>query len=65
MKLSDIMGNSNLSIYTEIALVIVLVTFAAIVIHAFSKHNRATFEDARAIPLSDGDLATAGEESER
>lgn len=62
MKLSEIVGAAGLAIYAEVALVIFLFAFVAIVIHVTSKANRADFDAAGSLPLSDGDM-TEGADS--
>ncbi len=54
MKLSDIMGNSGLALYAEIALVLFLVVFAAIVIRVFTARRSEMDRHAR-LPLEDGE----------
>lgn len=53
MKLSDVVGNSGLSIYAEIALVIFVLAFLAILVWLFRPGAKERFgRDAR-IPLDD------------
>ena len=54
MKLSDIMGAAGLTSWAEIGLVISVITFAAIVAYVFVVRSKASYEDARRLPL-DGD----------
>ena len=54
MKLSDIMGNSGLALYAEIALVLFLVVFVAIVIRIFATRRSDMDRHAR-LPLEDGE----------
>lgn len=54
MKLSDIMGAAGLSTYAEIALVIFLLAFIAIVVSLFAPGRQRTYERMRHLPL-DGD----------
>lgn len=53
MKLSDIMGNAGLSQYAQIALIIFLVVFIAIVIRTWAPSRRQELYDASMIPLND------------
>ncbi len=56
MRLSDIMGNANLSVYPIIALVLFLIAFSAIVLYLFARRNQRIFEQAKQLPLADGEL---------
>lgn len=53
MKLSDIMGAAGLVTWAEIGLVISFLTFAAIVVYVYVVRSRASYEDARQLPLDD------------
>ena len=53
MKLSDIMGNSGLSSYAEIAMILFLVAFLAIVVRIFWPSRRKQLEEQRHLPLVD------------
>jgi cbb3-type cytochrome oxidase subunit 3 len=55
MKLSDIMGAAGLTSWAEFGLVISFLTFAAIVAYVFVIRSRASYEDARHLPLDDDD----------
>jgi cbb3-type cytochrome oxidase subunit 3 len=55
MKLSDIMSAAGLTSWAEIGLVVSFVTFAAIVAYVFVIRSRASYEDARHLPLDDDD----------
>ena len=55
MKLSDIMSAAGLTSWAEVGLVISFVTFAAIVAYVFVFRSKASFEEARQLPLKDGD----------
>lgn len=59
MRLSDIMGNMNLSIFPQIGLVMFLSIFAVVVYRIVRKENQAQYEAARFIPLSDAPDATS------
>jgi cbb3-type cytochrome oxidase subunit 3 len=54
MKLSDIMGNAGLSGFAEVALVIFVVVFAAVVVRTFLPSRHREMERARHLPLDDG-----------
>ena len=53
MRLTDIMSGADISIYTEIALIICLTVFVGVVAYAVSKRNRELFAHARSLPLAD------------
>ncbi len=53
MKLSDIMGNANLSFYAEVALVIFLVVFLAVAVRLFLPSRQKDLEEASRLPLED------------
>ena len=55
MKLSDIMGHAGLSIYAQIALVLFLVAFAAILVRTFRPSRRDEMEAARRLPLEESE----------
>ena len=54
MKLSDIMSNSGLSMYAEVALVLFLGVFIAITIRTFMPSRRRELDEAGRMPLDDG-----------
>ncbi len=53
MRLSDIMGRLDLSIYPQIALVIFLVVFVCVMFRAFSRSRAAELNRAASLPLED------------
>ncbi len=53
MRLSDIMAHAGLTGYAEVALVIFLVAFLAIVIAVFAPGRRKDWERAGRMPLDD------------
>lgn len=53
MRLSDIMGAANLSVYAEIAMILFIVVFIAIVIRIFSPGRKRTYDAASRMPLDD------------
>ena len=53
MRLSDIMSNMNLSFYPQVALVIFLAVFVAVVVRVFSKSAAKDYEEASKLPLED------------
>ncbi len=54
MKLSDIMSNSGLSGYAEIALVIFLAVFIGVAIRTFAPSRNREMQEAARLPLDDG-----------
>lgn len=53
MKLSDIMGNANLSFYAEVAMVIFLIVFLAVAVRLFLPSRQKELEEASRLPLED------------
>lgn len=53
MKLSDMMGNAGLSMYAQVALVIFILVFVAIIIRTWLPSRRQELRDAAMIPLND------------
>ena len=53
MSLSDLMGHAGLAWYAEVALVIFLVVFAAVVARTFAPGRRADHDRAAQLPLHD------------
>ncbi len=53
MRLSDIMGAANLSVYAEIAMILFIVAFIAIVIRIFSPGRQQMYDAASRMPLDD------------
>jgi cbb3-type cytochrome oxidase subunit 3 len=53
MKLSDIMGNANLSIYAEVAMVIFLLVFLAIAVRLWLPGRQQALQEAARLPLDD------------
>jgi len=53
VRLSDVVGNSGLSIYAVIAMVLFILAFAAIVIRLFWPSRRDQEEMKRNIPFDD------------
>lgn len=64
MKLSDIMSSAGLSGYAEIALVLFMVVFVAIVIRTFAPSRREAMQRAAMMPLDDGQRADTSERQE-
>ncbi len=53
MRLSDIMGRLDLSFYPQVALVIFLVVFAAVMLRVFSRSRSHEFNHAASLPLEE------------
>jgi cbb3-type cytochrome oxidase subunit 3 len=53
MKLSDVVGNAGLSTFAEIAMIVFLVAFVAIVVRLFWPSRKDPLERQRFIPLED------------
>jgi cbb3-type cytochrome oxidase subunit 3 len=53
MRLSDIMGAANLSVYAEIAMILFIAAFVAIVIAIFAPGAQRTYDAASRMPLDD------------
>lgn len=53
MRLSDIMGAANLSVYAEIAMILFIVAFIVIVIATFLPGRKRTYDAASRMPLDD------------
>lgn len=61
MKLSDIMSNSGLSIYAEIALVLFLAAFVFIVIRTYLPSRKKELEEIAMLPLEDAPTVSTTE----
>ncbi|MEY4069920.1 MAG: hypothetical protein RL721_534 [Candidatus Eisenbacteria bacterium] len=51
MKLSDVVGHAGLSFYTEVALLLFLAVFVAVVVRVFWPGQRDELEAQRMLPL--------------
>jgi cbb3-type cytochrome oxidase subunit 3 len=65
MRLSDIMSGLDLSIYPQVALVIFLVVFAAVMLRLFSRTRAREFAHAAALPLEDDSTNSLTEHTPR
>ncbi|MDX2130531.1 MAG: CcoQ/FixQ family Cbb3-type cytochrome c oxidase assembly chaperone [Planctomycetota bacterium] len=54
MRLSDIMGSLDLSIWPQLALGIFLVVFAAVITRVYRRDRRREYDAAARIPLESG-----------
>ena len=54
MKLSDIVSAAGLQVYAEVALVLFLVAFIAVLIDVVAKRHAEEFDHASSLPLDDG-----------
>lgn len=53
MRLTDIMSAADLSVWPQIALVIFLAIFTAVVIKTFAKSQQKSHDEASFLPLED------------
>jgi len=53
MKLSDIVGAAGLAVYAEVALVLFLIVFVAVVFDVVSRHRASDWDQASRLPLAD------------
>jgi cbb3-type cytochrome oxidase subunit 3 len=53
MSLTDVMSAAGLSSWTELALVLCFITFAAIVVWVFVVRRKPSYEHLRNLPLDD------------
>ena len=53
MRLSDVLGHAGLAGYAEVAMVLFLAAFVAIVIHLFLPSARPEMERMRRLPLDE------------
>ncbi|MBI2406929.1 MAG: cbb3-type cytochrome c oxidase subunit 3 [Gemmatimonadetes bacterium] len=53
MRLSDIMGAANLSVYAELAMILFLAAFVVIMIAIFAPGRKHTYDAASRMPLDD------------
>ena len=51
MRMSDVVGHAGLSAYAEVALVLFLIAFAAILVWTFAPSRRRELESRRALPF--------------
>jgi cbb3-type cytochrome oxidase subunit 3 len=64
MSLTDVMSAAGLSSWTELALILCLVAFAAIVVWVFFIRNRPSYDHLRNLPL-EGDNGAQARSSAR
>lgn len=65
MRLSDIVSHAGLAIYAQIALVIFILAFIAIVIAVFRPSRKAAFDRFRHLPLDDDQTPNGREDAAR
>jgi cbb3-type cytochrome oxidase subunit 3 len=53
MSLTDVMSAAGLSSWTEVALVLCFITFAAIVLWVFFVRSKPSYDDIRNLPLEE------------
>lgn len=54
MRLSDIMSHAGLALYAEVAMVIFLIVFLAVLYRTFRPSKRKEYEDMGRLPFEDG-----------
>jgi len=59
MSLTDIMSHSGLVVYAEIALVIFISIFAAVLAHVAKRTDASAWDQAKSLPLEGDEHATA------
>ncbi|MCJ7753202.1 MAG: hypothetical protein MUP13_01420 [Thermoanaerobaculales bacterium] len=65
MSLTDVMSAAGLSSWTELALILCFITFAAIVVWVFFVRSKPSYDQVRTLPLEDDDdLTTAAKGGE-
>jgi cbb3-type cytochrome oxidase subunit 3 len=58
MTLADVMGNSGLAIFAEIAMVLFIAAFLVVMVRLFLPGRRRELEEAARLPLDDHELVT-------
>ena len=58
MSLTDIMSAAGLSSWTELALILCFIAFAAIVLWVFVVRSRPSYDDMRNLPLEENIAAS-------
>ena len=61
MSLTDIMSAAGLSSWTELALILCFITFAAIVVWVFLFRKKPSYDHVRNLPLDDDGAAEGGD----
>ena len=59
MSLTDIMSAAGLSSWTEVALVLCFITFAAIVLWVFVARSKVSYDHMRNLPLEENSPSSA------
>ena len=59
MSLTDIMSAAGLSSWTEVALILCFITFAAIVLWVFVVRNKVSYDHMRNLPLEENSPGSA------
>jgi len=63
LSLTDIMSAAGLSSWTELALVLCFITFAAIVVWVFVVRSKPSYDHLRSLPLDDNGAGNGGDHS--
>ena len=58
MSLTDVMSAAGLSSWTEVALIVCLITFAAIVFWVFVMRGKPSYEHIRNLPLDEDGVSS-------
>ena len=58
MSLTDVMSAAGLSSWTEVALVLCFITFAAIVLWVFVMRGKHSYDDIRNLPLEENSVGS-------
>jgi len=59
MSLTDIMSAAGLSSWTELALILCFITFAAIVLWVFVVRSKPSYDHLRNLPLEENNAASS------
>jgi len=59
MSLTDIMSGAGLSSWTEVALILCFITFAAIVLWVFVMRSKLSYDHMRNLPLEENSAGSA------
>jgi len=59
MSLTDIMSAAGLSSWTEVALILCFISFAAIVLWVFVVRSKLSYDDMRNLPLEENSAGCA------
>jgi cbb3-type cytochrome oxidase subunit 3 len=60
MGLSDVLGNAGLSGFTQVAMILFMAAFVAIVVWTFAPRRRRELDETSRLPLDDERTGPAG-----